>query len=288
MEIKYKLYPYPVLWALNDDYNSSSFSAKISVKNEYKKIMINVDFELINNDLKKYISKGEAEFLIHIECPLTAFRKVKTSTDYHIEEILDETQLNGKIAICPFIVAKKNIPCYTNSDFNQDYYGTAFNVEKGAILAVSEQVNFDLIKDFEELANIPSIFTICKKDTTDPMPMEVELDSNKIRINLNSDDFKNYQIMCKMKNKLSIMHASIIFPALVFVLEQLRNDFNEYEDNRWFRGISNAFKKADITFNDETLKSMSSIELAQKLLYLPIKNALSAIVNNEYLEDDDV
>lgn len=287
MEIKYKLYPYPVLWALNDDYNNSSFSVNISARNEYKKTTVAADFNLDNDDLKSYIINGEAEYLIHIECSLTAFRRVITSADNHIEVEIDDTQLNGKIAICPFIVAKKDIPNYTNSDFNQDYSGATFNVEKGAILAVSEQVNINLTKDFDELANLPSIFTICKKDIMDPIPMEVELDSEKIRINLNTDDFKNYQIMCKMNNKIPVMHASIVFPALVFVFEKVRNDFNEYEEYRWFRGIKAALKKLNISFDEDTLNSRTSIELAQILLALPIRNALSAIVSNEYMEDDD-
>lgn len=288
MEIKYKLYPYPVLWTLNDDYSNSSFSAEITAKNEYKKTTIIADFDLVNDDLKNYISNGQAEYLIHIECSLTAFRKVLTSADSHIESVIDDTQLNGRISICPFIVAKANIDNYSNNNFNQDYLGASFNVEKGAILAVAEQVNINLTKDFDELANLPSIFTICKKDTTDPIPMEVELDSEKIRINLNSVDFKNYQIMCNMNNFLPVLHTSLIFPALVFVLEKVRNDYSEYEDYRWFKGIKAALKKENISFDEDTLSNCTSIELAQILLALPIRNTFSAIVSNEYSEDDDV
>lgn len=288
MEIKYKLYPYPVLWSLNDDYNHSAFSADIKARNEYKKTTITADFDLTNDDLSRYISEGKAEYLIHIECSLTAYRKVLTSSDKHVEIVIDDTQLNGKISICPFIVAKTDILNYSNSDFNQDYLGATFNVEKGAILAVSEQVNINLTKDFDELANLPSIFTICKKDTTDPTPMEVELDSEKIRINLNSVDFKNYQIMCKMNSMLPVLHTLLIFPTLVFVFEKLRTDYNEYEDYRWFRGINAALKKVDITFDEDTLNNKTSIELAQVLLALPIRNAFSAIVSRDSSEDDDV
>lgn len=288
MEIKYKLYPYPVLWSLNDDYNNSSFTVDISARNEYKKTTITAEFDLNNSDLKKYISNGEAEYLIHIECSLTAFRQVVASIDNQIKITIDETQLNGKISICPFIVAKKDIPNYTNSDFNQDYFGASFNVEKGAVLAVAEQVDFNLTKDYDELANLPSIFMICKKDTSDPIPMEVELDSEKIRINLNALDFKNYQIMCNMNNLLPVMHAGMILPALVFVFEKLRNDLNDYEEYRWFSGIRAALKKVNITLDEDTLNSRTSIELAQILLALPVSNSLSAIVSNEYSEDDDV
>ncbi len=68
MEIKHKLYPYPVLWELNDDYNKSSFHANITAANKYKQTKIVADFDLNNEDLKKYILNGEAEYLIHIEC----------------------------------------------------------------------------------------------------------------------------------------------------------------------------------------------------------------------------
>ncbi len=54
------------------------------------------------------------------------FRKVIASKEKHIEEVIDDVHLNGKITVCAFIVAKKGITNYINSDFNQDYYGIVF------------------------------------------------------------------------------------------------------------------------------------------------------------------
>ena len=40
MDIKYKLFPYPVLWNKNDDYKTSTFDCDIQLQREMKKLSI--------------------------------------------------------------------------------------------------------------------------------------------------------------------------------------------------------------------------------------------------------
>jgi len=46
MEIKYKLYPYPVLWNKNDDYKMpSEFSAEIKTEENFKNTKLKIEGE---------------------------------------------------------------------------------------------------------------------------------------------------------------------------------------------------------------------------------------------------
>ena len=42
MDIKYKLFPYPVLWNKNDDYKTSTFDCDIQLQREIKKFNLKV------------------------------------------------------------------------------------------------------------------------------------------------------------------------------------------------------------------------------------------------------
>ena len=50
MDIRYKLYPYPVLSNYSDDYINSSFDSAIEVKREGYNIVISVVSEIKNSE----------------------------------------------------------------------------------------------------------------------------------------------------------------------------------------------------------------------------------------------
>lgn len=76
MEIKNRLFPYPVLCIENDDYINCEFNIKFNQFEELKEIVLQFEVELNNNELLELIRQGEAEYIVHIECSNTSFRKV--------------------------------------------------------------------------------------------------------------------------------------------------------------------------------------------------------------------
>ena len=67
MDIRYKLYPYPVLSNYSDDYINSSFDSAIEVKREGYNIVISVVSEIKNPELEALIKEGKAAFVYHLE-----------------------------------------------------------------------------------------------------------------------------------------------------------------------------------------------------------------------------
>lgn len=277
MEIKNRLYPHPVLRENNDDYINSSFEMDLSYERDIKRLKLNISFKLNNKTLEKMILDEKAQYVIHIECPKTSYRKIITTTEKILSENLKDENILGKIQVTSFIVVKENILDYENESFNSDYFGMKFNLEKGTILAIGDSYKIDVDKEKESLGNVPSIFTICKKMTTDETGINIEYNMNKIRIDLNISDYERYTQLVSSSNQfIDIINCSLIFPTLIYVFEKLKNEFDEIEesDYRWFKALKNIFEKYGYRFNQELFENETSLQLAQKILDFPFSKSL--------------
>lgn len=288
MDIRYKLYPYPVLAAGTDDYVNSQYSFDINYKKGVRELIFEFDITLINKGIQEMVDDGKAEFLIHLECPQTCYRSVVKFQDKHYEKHILESQLNGKLSICAFIVAKQDLKGYTNTEFNEDYGKSSFNIERGSVLGIGGQYNLDITKDTEELEKVPSIFSICRAVVDDGHnDMKINLDGDKIAITLCNESFQNYKLLSAMPDFLPVFHSMLIVPALIYVFETLRReDIEEHEDKRWFKGIKKTLKKYEMTLDQELLEQYPSYELAQKLLDAPINKALNTIIQVGEVEEE--
>lgn len=280
MEIKNRLYPHPVLRENNDDYINSSFEIDLSYERDIKRLKLNISFKLNNKTLEKMILDEKAQYVIHIECPKTSYRRITTTIEKSLSENLKDENILGKIQVTSFIVAKESILNYENESFNSDYFGMKFNLEKGTILAIGDSYKIDVDKEKESLGNVPSIFTICKKMTTDETGINIEYNMNKIRIDLNISDYERYTQLVSSSNQfIDIINCSLIFPTLIYVFEKLKNEFDEIEesDYRWFKALKNIFEKYGYRFNQELFENETSLQLAQKILDFPFSKSLIAL-----------
>ena len=278
MDIKNKLYPYPVLAAGTDDFVNSSFSFETTVSRGIREIKFTFAMKLSNEEILVMLEQGEAEYLIHIECPVTGYRVIVKSDTSFFKKSISEKKLNGRVSICAFIVAKRDIPAYINKDFNAEYEGIAFPVDRGGILAIGGQYHLDVLKDTEELARISSVFTICKYAANTDESMRIDMDQEKIAISLSDESFQNYKLLSVNPSLFPVLHSMIIIPALIYVFETMhREGIEEYEDRRWFAAVAKTLKKYGLSLDETTLSNMDSYDLAQKLLDVPIDKALGAI-----------
>lgn len=279
MDIKYKLYPHPVLTRDTDDYINSTFRFNVLAEKGIRELRFHFDMELKNDGMRALIKEGSAEFLVHIECPKTCYRIIVKSEEDSFGKRIPERQLNGKVAICAFVVAKKDLPAYTNTDLDPDYGGASFFIDKGSILAVGGQYDLDVIKDTEELEKISSIFTICRYAADTDESMKIDIDGEKIVIALSDRGFQDHRMLTAMPGLLPVFHAMIIVPALIYVFETLyREGIAEYEDRRWYTAVKKALARQEVILDRDTLEDIPSYELAQRLMDLPVSRALDALV----------
>lgn len=280
MDIRYKLFPYPMLSNFTDDYEKSGFISEVKVVRDINELVFYFDVLLDNDELNNLIKQNKVEFVFHIECSQTSYRQiVKTSETENVRRI-PESKLNGRVNVCSFIVAKESIPNYINSCFNKDYEGLSFHIERGGILAIANQFNIDITKETEDLSKIPSIFSILRRDSDEDLGMQIEIDGDKIKLWLHNEAFNNYKNISNLPVFQPLLHSALILPALIYTFEVLKSSgTEEYEMYRWFRAIEQTLKKSDIELNKEVLENRPSYELAQKLLSSPISRGLKSIMN---------
>ena len=288
MDIRHRLYPYPVLSDTTDDYVDSSYSMDLEVTKGIRELCFKISLKLENKQIQQMIYEGLAEYVIHIECSYTAYRTVIKTDNTIIEKSIPDHKLNGTVAVCAFIVAKTSLPAYYNSCFNEDYDGMSFHLHRGNIIAIGGQTNIKVIKEVEELSKIPSIFTICRNAEDIDDSMKIEITGEKIVIVLCNKSFGNYKMLTEMPQMLPVLHSMLIVPTLIFTFERLKSEgTNEYEDLRWYKSIERALKKHNLTLDAELLENTPSFELAQKSLDLPIDRALDALAIQDIADEEE-
>lgn len=277
MLLRNKYYPYPVIIEGGDYYNNSFFDAEVEQVLEGYNVKLLFRAELNNDEIQDMLDAGIVEIVYHIECPQTCFRTC-FRTRYKVSSyLLKDTEVNGNVQVCSFVVAKKNIDKYTNMSFSADYSGFRFDIEKGCVMAIGSQINVRVNKIRDDLANTSSIFSIVPNKDQMETTVITDLSKNKIVIMLPE---KTYGLYANMQNYMDVqpaMHAMIIIPALMYALNEIKQDKEQlynYDEHRWFRSLKKACEGIGITINEETLANMDTYKTAQLLLNSPVLKAM--------------
>ena len=285
MEIKYKLYPYPVLSSYSNDYETGNFDVTIDVVRDGYDLRIDFLATLTCQSLQDCIKQGVAKYVYHLECAQTGFRKViQTEEVSKVYRLLSKV-VNGKLQICPFIVAVNDLKSYTSQDFHEEYKGVAIDIEAGCVMAVGKMVTVDISKDIDDLANIPSIFNISKNPDESCKQMLVDMSQRKIIIKLPLNDFYSCKALNATPLAQPILSSLTVVPALVYVLEELRalpiQERSENSDTLWYKVLSKALiTQFDCDIESEEFNNQNCLELAQKLINNPVTDAFTFLTSS--------
>lgn len=285
MEIKYKLYPYPVLSSYSNDYENGTFDVTIDIVRDGYDLRVDFLATLTCQSLLDCIKQGTAKYVYHLECAQTGFRTVVQTDKVSEVYMLQNKFVNGKLQICPFIVAVEDLKAYTSPDFHEDYQGVAFDIEAGCVMAVGKMVTVDISKDIDDLANTPSIFNISKNPDPNCKQMLVDMSQRKIIIKLPINDFYNYKALSTTPLAQPILTSLTVVPALVYVLEELRassiQERSENSDTLWYKVLSKALlTQFDCDIESEEYNNQNFLVLAQKLINNPITDAFTFLTNS--------
>lgn len=284
MEIRNRLFPYPVLCMENDDYENCMFNIQTKQTEELKDIVLQFDVDLDNKELLELIREGKADFLVHVECSNTSFRKVVRNSGNSFTYRIPKTKVNKEIYLVGMIVAKQSITNFYSPNFNEDY-DEPVDFEKGSILAYRNLPRIIVLKNYEELAGDDAFFTIVCKNNEQDMdePVTFDLNDNKIKIFVDDSIYNEcvkFQTNLVMK---PLMISMLVMPALTYVIEVLRNDgIESYISCYWYQKIKKSCELQGKRFVDDIIYGdATSIELAQEMLQLPLGKAfrnLSSVV----------
>ena len=276
MQLRNKYYPYPVIIEGGSYYSSSSFSSEVRQEMDGYNVKLTLTAELQDDLLLDMIKQGSVIYAHHIECPQTCYRKVVKTRNSSVEVVLRDADVNGVVQICSFLVAENDIEKYTNESFSPDYRGWKFNIEKGCILAIGNQYNIWVNKIKDDLANTSSIFSIVPNKDQAESNILVDWGQQKIVVKLPEITYQQYYNVQNYVDIQPVMHSMVIVPALIYIFSELKtiDDLEGMEYYRWFRSLRKACDAMEVKLDNESIKKLDSLKVAQQLLNSPIVKAV--------------
>ena len=295
MKITKRLYAYPVLAADKDDYRKAIFSVEMSEYMELTDFVLHFSVQLTSESLLRMIGQGEAEYLIHIECSSTAFRKAYHFASPQFEVRIPLEKINHMVEIVAFVVTKKHISGFHSEEWVDDFSGLQFDLEKGSILAYQNLQNLSIAKSMHQSAAQPSLFYVRKRQDDGRQGMRMNLDSDKILLSLLETEYRLYQQFNNDPEMQPILNAMFILPALVYLFEELDQDEDETEKHdytryAWYKALEQSYRSRGKDF-EETLqdRERTSFEKAQEVMEFPIAKALASLqtIRNDFSDDGE-
>jgi hypothetical protein len=266
MKLSHRSFPHPVV-GNEDDVVDVAFQAAISIHDDRVNYYVNVKVQCSSGTITKLVRKGDAAYLLHIECSNTLYRAIFEFTDDEHEFMIPGENLDSTVEVNVVAQAKKDMPKYKVDKAHPDYGDVTFAISTGDILAVAEGHTFDADINFDMLRSVGSIMQIRERDEPDDAPMAVDLSGEKITIYLSRVDFENYKLIRTHPVLSASLIATLVLPTLVEALTALQNDPSDIEDTRWCRCIRRRLEHEGLSLKTPPLT------LAQNILELPIKRA---------------
>lgn len=290
MDLRYKLFPYPILSNSSDDYLDSLFETAVESNLDGGFINFKINLKLINANLEVLLKQNKITFVIHIECSTTSFRKAIETTKNVLEYTIDTKYVSNKIQICTFIVSSQNLDNYENDKFNSIYKGLRFNIEKGCIIGIGDQVEIQ-IDSKNNLAFCPSIFSIVRHMEKTEQGILVDFQQNKILIKIPEDTFFIIRSLNKNIEIKNTINSIIIIPSLVYILEELskmtEDELYDLTPFSWYITIREAFlKQYNFDLNTQDYKTLNYLKVAQQLINYPICKSINYLSCD--FQDEDI
>lgn len=275
MQIRNRLFSYPVYSNVVDDYKTNEFTFDYIVKSDADKLLLEYTTKISNSFILQGIKKEIIKLVVLLECARTAFRKLYVLNELNGVIEIPAHLLLSKVEICCLLLANKDFVINNESGINSDYLNTSFRIKKGYIVGYDNTYSFVVDKDKDDLFKASSIISVVKKiDLNDYMDVDLDND-NKIKIQLGEEMYQ-YFVQLQGQDKLPVIHSMIVLPALVYVVDQIKDQGirTTYEDYYWYRCIEKQLEILNMSIDSSKFQSKSSLSIAQELLKFPVKNAL--------------
>jgi hypothetical protein len=270
MRLSARSYPHPVL-GNRDDVPGAGFQAALEMSADKACIYIAADVTCSCQTLNALLKDGRAAYVLHVECSNTLFRRAYEFREPQHRISIGVDNLNDAVEVNVFVRATDRIGDYRVPEAHPDYAGTAFDIQRGDILAVGEGQVFYIESDFDSLSRIGSIMQINESPKDGDIPMEPTFDGDKIVILLSKSDFADYKVLKLHEGVRGPLTTTIVLPVLVEAIHILKEESDGMDDTRrWVRALARRIESLGLTGESQPLL------LAQKLLELPVKRALSS------------
>ena len=216
---------------------------------------------------------------MHIESPVTCFRRVLSSDDTEIEFRVNAASVAKVIEIRTFVVLTQEVRGFCSEKFHPDYQGQTFDLEAHQIIAIGTAKDYEIRKDDRDFESLPSILQIVKSEDRRKGTLSVNTDNDAyVIIGLSEETFKLHANLGKSSFKATAF-SLVLLPALIIIIQRMYNakDDTAVNSMHWYKVIENLLNNNGININDISIDNDSLLNTCQKIFADPIERSFKEL-----------
>ena len=258
-------FPHPVLGLDTGDFVVGEFSVQIEViENRFTgAVTLEHAITLTESGILALVESNKASVGCIIKCADTFFsdlRQIAWSTG---KTDFTPGLLLNRVSLRPIVWLKTDLNEWNPGTIHHEFEPPV-SLNNGDIIAVGEELIISVGQ--AKLAPIESIFDLVKSENIPEGMFEVDTTGHRIALLVNEEMFQTLAQLRLKTDGPEILMSSIYMPAIMEVLDALRNGDQSYEYLRWYQPF---LAKCDLK-GVRIEPNMSILKAAQILLERPV------------------
>lgn len=258
-------FPHPVLGLDTGDFVVGEFSVQIEViENRFTgAVTLEHAITLTESGILALVESNKASVGCIIKCADTFFsdlRQIAWSTG---KTDFTPGLLLNRVSLRPIVWLKTDLNEWNPGTIHHEFE-PPLSLNNGDIVAIGEELIFSVGQ--AKLAPIESIFDLVRSESISEGMFEVDTTGHRIALLVNEKMFRTLAQLRSITDGPEILMSSIYMPAIMEVLDALRNTDQSYEHLRWYQPF---LAKCDLK-GVHLEPNMSILEAAQILLERPV------------------
>jgi hypothetical protein len=257
-------FPHPVLSPNTGDYISGEFSMEVQVMENRSTGSVTLEhtITLTEPNIRTLIESNKASVGCFIKCGDTFFTELRAMAWPSGVSDFQPGLLLNRVTFQPIIWLKTDIPEWDAETIHPEFQSPV-SLNAGEILALGEQLVISVGQ--AKLKPIESIFDLVKSEELSDGEFKIEPNDEKISIQVPTNTFNTIALLRKQKEGKAILLNAVYLPAVMEVLDILRQGEDEYESYRWHQPFIAKCDSKGVRIE----KNMSILRTAQLLLEYP-------------------
>ena len=258
-------FPHPVLGLDTGDFVVGEFSVQIEVIENRSTGTVTLEhaITLTESGILALVESNKASVGYIIKCADTFFsdlRQIAWSTG---KTDFSPGLLLNRVSLRPIVWLKTDLNEWNPGTIHHEFE-PPLSLNNGDIVAIGEELIFSVGQ--AKLAPIESIFDLVRSESISEGMFEVDTTGHRIALLVNEKMFRTLAQLRSITDGPEILMSSIYMPAIMEVLDALRNTDQSYEHLRWYQPF---LAKCDLK-GVRLESNMSILEAAQILLERPV------------------
>lgn len=257
-------FPQPVLSSTTGDYLSGEFEMRFAVGESIDKGHVTIDYtvKLTEPTILSMVTSEHAGLGIFVTCGDTFYNRLVPLGLSGGRLNFEPGALLGRVSVRPIIWTKLGVENYSLANSHPEFGGGEFNFVPGSVLGLDQLIYINVGR--EKLAQMETIFSVAEAPALPAGTLAVNLESDKIRVLVATDVYATVNTLRGLVYGRPIILNSVFLPALMQVLDVVRDETTVHEDKRWFRVVQGKCDHLQINMLDPDLWRDS-----QRLLHSP-------------------